>query len=128
MVVAGLVIVAGRVVTLEGVTTVRVTVPLLGLGTWVGLTTLVGASVLEVVTLETEAGLVTPELLVEGVETPELTGCAVISVGFFAPGASVRAPVTIGLVGFVGVDGVIVLLPPLLKELPAPVVPLASLS
>lgn len=51
-----------------------------------------------------------------------------MSAGLFKAEASVRAPVTVGVVGVVGVAGVELLLPPLLKELPAPVVPPARLS
>lgn len=129
--VAGLVVVAGRVVTLEGVTTVRVTVPLgllvvvvAGLVTVVVvvvglLTVAAGASVLEVETLVVVVGLVVPELLGE------------ISVGLDVIAASVRAPVIVGVFGVVGFVGVVgdELLPPLLSmALPAPVVPPARLS
>lgn len=117
--VVGLVVVAGRVVTLEGVTTVRVTV-LLGLlvvevaglevvVVVIGLVLLAGASVLEVVTLELAVGLVVLELL-------GTAGCAVTSAGLDVIEASVRAPVTTGLI----VEGCV---PPLLEELPEPVVP-----
>ena len=47
-----------------------------------------------------------------------------MSAGLFRPEDSVRAPVTVGVVGVAGVE---LLLPPL-KELPVPVVPLARLS
>jgi hypothetical protein len=129
-VVAGLVVVvvAGRVTTLEGVTTVRVTV-LLGL-------LVVDPSVLEEDTfvpgLLEDEGFTTEMFEVEdsdleadtlvGTETPGVDGWTVISVGFEMGFASVRAPVTIE----VGV--VEELVPPLLKELPVPVVPLASPS
>lgn len=61
-------------------------------------------------------------------ETPELTGLTVTLDGLFTLGASVRAPVIVGVFGAIGVEGVALGLPPLLKELPAPVVPPARLS
>lgn len=151
MVVVGRVVVVGRALELEGVTTVRVTVPL-GLDVAeAGLVVVVGVTVLEEVTVvvvvgfvvlgllgvvgseaekfDVEAGVLeVVTLLVAGLETPELTGCAVISEGLFKLEASVRAPVTVGVVGVIGVAGVELGLPPLLKELPVPVVPLARLS
>ena len=129
----GLFVVAGRVTTLEGVTTVRVTV-LLGLF-------VVVVSVLEEETfvpeLFADVGFVDEKFVAEdsvlevvtlvvGTETPVLVGRALMSVGLLAAGfVSVRAPVIIGVVGVAEVE---VLLPPLLKELPAPVVPPASPS
>lgn len=151
VVVVGLVVVAGRVVTLEGVTTVRVTVPL-GLDVAeAGLVVVVGVTVLDVVTVvvvvgfvvlgllgvvgfvtvksEVEAGVLEVlTLLVVGVEVVELMGWAVTSVGLFRPLVSVRAPVTVGVLGVIGVAGVELLLPELLKELPVPVAPPARLS
>lgn len=132
--------VAGRVVTLEGVTTVRVTVPL-GLDVAeAGLVVVAGVTVLEEVTVvvvvgfvavksEVEAGVLEVLTLLEvGVEVVELMGCAVTSVGLFRPLVSVRAPVTVGVLGVTGVAGVELELLLLLKELPVPVVPLARLS
>ena len=146
--VAGLVVVAGRVVTLEGVTTVRVTV----LCGWVvvagrvvvvvvaGLETLVlledvgvvvlvvgrevlfvaGTSVLEVVAVVL-VGLLVAVLPVVGVVLEEV-GCMLMFDGLASEAVllkSAREPVTTGL---------LVLPPPLSKELPVPVVPVARFS
>ena len=145
----GRVVVVGRVFELEGVTTVRVTVPLGFVVVAVGLEDVAGVTVRDVVTVvvgfvvlelfgvvgseaekfDVEAGVLeVVTLLVAGLEPPELTGCAETSEGLFKPVASVRAPVTVGLVGVIWVAGVELLLPPLLKELPVPVVPPASSS
>ena len=136
---------------MEGVTTVRVTVPLGFVVGVVGLEVVVGVTVREDVTVVVVVGVVVLELfgvtgfvvvkseedagvrevlllLVIGVEVPELTGWAVTPLGLFKPEVSVRAPVTVGEVGLAGVAGVELLLPLLLKELPAPVVPPARLS
>lgn len=136
----------GRVFELEGVTTVRVTVPL-GLVLDDGLVVTVRDEVTVVVVVgfvvvepfevagfvaeksEVELGVLEVlVLLVLGVETPGLAGWTVISAGLFKPEVSVRVSLTDGVVGFMGVAGVELLLPPLLKELPAPVVPPARLS
>ena len=148
----GLVVAGLEVLLLEGVTTVRVTVELGHVVVVVaGLVVVVGVTVLEEVTVvvvvgfvvlgllgvvgseaekfDVEAGVLeVVTLLVAGLETPELTGCAVISEGLFKLEASVRAPVTVGVVGVIGVAGVELGLPPLLKELPVRVVPPARLS
>ena len=121
VVVVGLVVVAGRVVTLDGVTTVRVTVPFGLVVVVVGLEIIAGPSVLEVETFVVVVGLVM-------VLSLDDAGLAEISVGLFKPEASVREPVIVGEVGFAGEIEVELLLPPLLKELPAPVVPPARLS
>ena len=142
----GRVVVVGRVFELEGVTTVRVTVPL-GLVLDDGLVVTVRDEVTVVVVVgvvvvepfevagfvaeksEVELGVLEVlVLLVLGVETPELAGWTVISAGLFKPEVSVRVSLTDGVVGFMGVAGVELLPPPLLKELPAPVVPPARLS
>ena len=95
VVVVGLVVVAGRVVTLDGVTTVRVTVPVGLVVVVAGLEIVAGPSVLDVETLVVEVGLVMVVLLDDA-------GVAVTSVGLFKPEVSVRGPVIVGVVGFIG--------------------------
>ena len=132
MVVVGLVVVVvvGWVVVLEleGVTTVRVTV----VGRVVVVVVVVGLAlplltalfVLEEVTVVTVRVVEFPavELPLLGVVVlPLLIGCAVLRAGFVGDSISLlRAPVTTLLVGVVGV---LLLVPMLLKLLPDPVVP-----
>lgn len=147
MVVAGReVVLAGRVVTLEGVTTVRVTV----LDGWVveeeaGVVVAAGRVIVVVVvapagrvlpvvavasvraefTVE-EFGLMSVVLLAGFTVVPVFTGFAWMSVGLDALLISVREPFTTLLLAIV--EELLLLDPLLLNELPPPVVPAAIFS
>ncbi len=126
VVVAGLVVVVvvGRVVVAGVVVVGRVVVA--GLASVLAEETLVtGLDVVVVVVagLLVVASVLEVEMSVAvGLVVPVEVGPAVIFVGLFTVPASVRAPVTVGL------PVAEVLLPLLLKELPVPVVPAASVS
>lgn len=154
----GLVVAGLEVLLLEGVTTVRVTVELglvvvvvagLVVVVVVGRVVVAGVVVVGRVVVAGLASVLAEETLVTGLDVvvvvvagllvvasvlevemsvavglvvPVEVGPAVIFVGLFTVPASVRAPVTVGL------PVAEVLLPLLLKELPVPVVPAASVS
>ena len=154
----GLVVAGLEVLLLEGVTTVRVTVELglvvvvvagLVVVVVVGRVVVAGVVVVGRVVVAGLASVLAEETLVTGLDVvvvvvagllvvvsvlevemsvaaglvvPVEVGPAVMFVGLFTVPASVRAPVTVGL------PVAEVLLPLLLKELPVPVVPAASVS